>query len=164
MPQFYPIWLRCGNQHEIVRRHARLWRVNAAFFTTGAVATLIGCALVFTAKTGPLAIPSLLVLTVATALWVANNALRMSAVVDVATDDTPASHGWLALAESWTTTLWYIASVLILLAFLGLGLTTLTSSVLGAWIGWVMIASAVAPLGSIGADQLDSSPELLKFI
>lgn len=56
-------------------------------------------------------------------------------------------HGWLALAEAWTTALWFIASVLVLLAFAGLGVTTLTSAVLGAWIGWVMIASAVLSLG-----------------
>lgn len=147
MPQFFPIWTGRGNQHEIVRRHATLWRMNAALFTTSAVAVLIGCALVFTSKTGPFAVPSLLVLTVATALWVTNNALRMSAVVEVATDGAPTSHGWLALAEAWTTALWFIASVLVLLAFAGLGVTTLTSAVLGAWIGWVMIASAVLSLG-----------------
>lgn len=147
MPQFFPIWSGSRNQLEIVRRHATLWRVNAALFTTSAVAVLIGCALVFTSETGPLAIPSLLVLTVATALWVANNAMRMSAVVDVATDRTSASQGWLAFAESWTSALWLIASALVLLAFAGLGLTTLTSAVLGAWIGWVMIASAVLSLG-----------------
>lgn len=146
MPQFFPIWTGRGNQHEIVSRHARLWRVNAALFTTSAVMTLLGCALVFTSDTGPLAIPSLLVLTVATALWVANNALRMSAVVDAAMDRTPASHGWLEVAQSWSTALWFIASVLILLAFAGLGATTLTSAVLGAWIGWVMIASAALSL------------------
>jgi len=147
MPQFFPIWTGRGNQHEIVRRHAVLWRVNAALFTTSAVATLIGCALVFTSETGPLALPSLLVLTVATALWVANSAMRISAVVDVATDRTPASHGWLELAESWTTALWLIASALVLLAFAGLGLTTLTSALFGAWIGLVMIASALLSLG-----------------
>ena len=147
MPQFFPIWTGRGNQHEIVGRHATLWRVNAALFTTSAVAVLIGCALVFTSETGPLAIPSLLVLTVANALWVTNNAMRMSAVVDAATDSTPTSHGWLTLAESWTSTLWLITSALVLLAFAGLGLTTLSSAVLGAWIGWVMIASAVLSLG-----------------
>ncbi len=147
MPQFFPIWTGRGNQHEIVRQHATLWRVNAALFTISAVAVLIGCALVFISETGPFALPSLLVLTVATALWVANNAMRISAVVDVATDPTPTSHEWLALAESWTSTLWLIASALVLLAFVGLGVTTLTSAVLGAWIGWVMIASAVLSLG-----------------
>jgi hypothetical protein len=121
--------------------------VNAALFTTSAVATLIGCALVFTPETGPLALPSLLVLTVATALWVTHNAMRMSAVVDVAVNRTPVGHGWLELAESWTNALWLIASALVLLAFAGFGLTTLTSAVLVAWIGWVMIASAVLSLG-----------------
>ncbi|MFD6814093.1 hypothetical protein [Enteractinococcus coprophilus] len=147
MPQFFPIWSGRGNQLEIVARHAKLWRVNAVFFIISAIAVLFGCALVFTSETGPLAIPSLLVLAVATALWVANNAMRMSAVVDAATDRTPTSHGWFTLAESWTAALWQIASALVLLAFAGLGVTTLTSAVLGAWIGWLMIGSAVFSLG-----------------
>lgn len=71
-----------GDQLEIVGWHAKPRRVNAVFFIISAIAVLFGCALVFTSETGPLAIPSLLVLTVATALWVANNAMRMSAVVD----------------------------------------------------------------------------------
>src|SRR5690625_4037915 len=147
MPQFFPIWTGRGNQHEIVRRHAVLWRVNAALLTTSAVATLIGCALAFTVETGPLALPSLLVLTVATARWVSNRATLIRADLYVATDRTPASHAWLELAESWTTSLWMIASALVLLSFAGLGLTSLTSALFGAWLGLVMLAAALHSLG-----------------
>lgn len=100
MPQFFPIWSGKGNELEIVRRHTALWRVNAVLFTSSAVAVLIGCALVFTSETGPLAIPSRLVWTVAAALWVANNAMRMSAVVEIATDGMAASRGWVMIASA----------------------------------------------------------------
>lgn len=143
MPQFYPVWAG-QDPLAVIGAHAGLWRVNAVLFLGSAIATLVGVALAVPTSSSPLAVPSLLVLTTATALWSFELALRLSVVPAVAQDRTSEGEAWLNVAQSWSATAWYIAAVLLILAFAGIGAIIVTTALMPVWVGWVTLASAVA--------------------
>ncbi|GAB2566045.1 hypothetical protein [Leucobacter ruminantium] len=140
-PQFFPIWRGQGDPLEIVAQHTTLWRVSVTLFLASAVATLLGCVLVFAPGRGPFWLSGVILLGVATPLWVLNLAARLSIVPSVARDRTPETETLLALVQSLTAVAWYVVAFLIAAAFAGFGADTLTTGSLPAWAGWFCLGS-----------------------
>ncbi|MGB4135919.1 MAG: hypothetical protein WA971_05115 [Microbacterium sp.] len=154
-PQFFRVWMGASDSLDVVAQHAALWRVNALFFLVGAVATLVGCVLVFASEHGPLASSALVLLTIATALWAMSLAVRMSVVPDVALHRSPQADSLLAMLQSVAAAAWGVAAVLLILAWVGIGAEVLTSAMLPAWVGWVCLGwSALAAVWYIATRDM----------
>lgn len=146
MPQFFPVW-NGSDAFGAVERHSTLWQWNVVLFLVSAVTTLCGIALVFPAGSSALALPTLLMLAVATALWAASNALRISAGTAVPRHRTPGGEAWLALAQSWAVAMWHIAGAMLVAVFASVGAMVLTTGILAAWSGWVTLGAVVLSTG-----------------
>lgn len=141
-PGLYPVWFR-RDALGVIGRRPVLWRVNAVLFLASATAALVGLALVFGASTDPFAAPALLLLCMGTALWAIDTGLRLSVVDRVARHRDAYGERLLELLQSWSNAIWYHAAAVLILAFAAMGVVILSTGVLDAWAGWMLLGSAL---------------------
>ena len=120
LPSLYPVWTaRAVNAVGIIAQHRGTWRLANVLFAAGAGLTLAGLAALTgrlnarPAATGILPTVALTLMALASALWLANLAFRLTVTMRVA--GAVANGGtvpdWYEDINAWTGGLWSIAAL-----------------------------------------------------
>jgi len=154
IPALYPVWTARGiNAIPLIAQHRGTWQLANWLFVAGAVLTLAGLGALAPLLNRPThsALPStaLTLMTLASTLWIANLAFRLTITVRTAdlTSAGSATPDWYEHVNAWTGGLWYAAALTGGLATIGYGLATTGGAVLPAWTGWTAIGLGVVMLG-----------------
>jgi hypothetical protein len=150
LPALYPVWTGRGDPMTVIGQHRGTWQLANWLFAAGAGATLAGLgALTGVVDRRPAdgAVPAaaLVLMALASTLWLANLAFRLTVTVRVV--DSAAVPDWYPHLAAWTGGLWAAAALAGALAMLGYGVTVRTSAILPAWTGWFAIGSGALMLG-----------------
>jgi hypothetical protein len=155
LPSLYKVWLANGiNAVSLISQHRSAWQLANWLFAIGAGLTLAGLAALTAAlngrpSTGPLPTSALLLATLASTLWIANLAFRLT--VTVRAVDTFSASGavpdWYEPVSAWTGAMWSAAALAGGLSMLGYGVAVARTSMLPSWTGWLAVGIGVVMLG-----------------
>lgn len=153
LPSLYPIWVARGvNAVTLIGQHRGTWQVANWLFAIGAGLTLAGMGTLTRLLNHPLAGAATVLMTLASTLWIANLAFRLT--VTVQTADAVSGGGavpdWYEQVNAWTGGLWYAAALTGAVAIIGYGVavTAVTGGgVLPPWTGWLAVGFGVLMLG-----------------
>jgi hypothetical protein len=154
LPSLFPVWTARGvDALPIIGQHRGSWQVANWLFATGAGLTLAGLGaltVLFSRPAGStLPTAALTLMAVATTLWIANLAFRLTATVRAAgsvSDGAPVPD-WYEQVNAWTGGLWYAAALTGGSAMIGYGLAAAAGQVLPGWTGWLAVGLGVLMLG-----------------
>ncbi|TWP50909.1 hypothetical protein FKR81_17665 [Lentzea tibetensis] len=166
LPSLLPVWRARGvDAVAIIGQHVGAWQLSSWLFAVGAALTLAG----FGALNGVLerttwSNAGLALMTLATALWMANLAFRLTVTVRVA--EAVRAGGpvpeWYEPINAWTGGLLAAAAVTAGLALLCYGVTVLDGVTLPSWTGWLGIGFGVLVLGLLAATN--NVPPILLYL
>ena|SRR5436190_21673783 len=147
IPSLYPVWTARGvDAVALIARHRGSWQVANVLFAVGAGLTLAGlAALTSLLDRQPLPTVGLTLMALASALWLANLAFRLTVTLRVSGRATVPD--WYEDVNAWTGGLWSIAAVAGALAMLCYGFAVTGSRLLPGWTGWVAVGIGVLMLG-----------------
>lgn len=120
------------------------YRLSSVLFAVGAALTIAGFGALTRLLGGPVAQAGLILMSVATALWLSNLAFRLTVTLRVAADGGPVP-SWYAPMSAWTVGLLATAAVLAGCALLCYGVAVL--SVWPRWAGFTALAFGAGVLG-----------------
>jgi hypothetical protein len=153
LPALYPVWLARGaDALMLIGQHRGAWQWANWLFGVGTGLTVAGLA----------ALTTLALIVLASTLWTASLAFRLTVTVSVA-DAASAGHAapdWYEPVNAWVGALWYAAALLGAAATIGYGLTVRGADVLPGWTGWLAIAVGVFMFGLFAVTR-DVPPVLL---
>jgi hypothetical protein len=155
LPSLYQVWLARGiNAVSLISQHRGTWQVANWLFAVGAGLTLAGLA-ALTAQLnrrpsiGPLATSALILMTLASTLWMANLAFRLT--VTVRAVDALAAGGavpeWYEPLNAWAGGMWSAAALTGGLSMIGYGFAVPRAGMLPGWTGWLAVGLGVVMLG-----------------
>jgi hypothetical protein len=168
LPALYPVWMARGvHTLALIGQHRSAWQLANWLFAAGAALTLAGLAAltaVVGRQPGAGALPTtaLGLMVLASTLWTANLAFRLTVTVH-AVDAVSAGHpvpDWYEPVNNWVGALWYAAALSGAAATIGYGLAVVGGGVLPGWTGWLAIAVGVFMLGLFAVTR-DVPPVLL---
>jgi hypothetical protein len=168
LPALYPVWMARGvHALTLIGQHRGAWQLANWLFAAGAGLTLAGLAAltaVVSRQPGAGALPTtaLGLMVLASTLWIANLAFRLTATVRVV-DAVSAGHAvpdWYEPINNWVGALWYAAALSGAAATIGYGLVVAGGGVLPGWTGWLAIGVGVFMLGLFAVTR-DVPPVLL---
>jgi hypothetical protein len=154
LPSLYPVWIARGvNAITLISQHRGAWQVANWLFAVGAGLTLAGLAALTALLNrqptiGALPTVALALMTLASTLWTANLAFRLTVTVQAAAvSNGGAVPDWYEPLNAWAGALWYAAALTGASAMIGYGLAAAYGSVLPGWTGWLAVALGVVILG-----------------
>jgi hypothetical protein len=168
LPALYPVWLARGDTAlTLIGQHRGAWQWANWLFGVGAGLTVAGLAALTTLinrlpSTGAPAAAALALMVLASTLWTANLAFRLTVtmhVADVASTGR-AVPDWYQPVNAWVGALWYAAALLGAAATIGYGLTIRGGDVLPGWTGWLAVSVGVLMFGLFAVTR-DVPPVLL---
>jgi hypothetical protein len=150
IPSLYPVWTARGvNAVTLIGQHRGTWQVANWLFAAGAALTLAGLGVLTRLLNHPLGGAALTLMTLASTLWIANLAFRLT--VTVRTADLVSGGGsvpeWYEQVNAWAGGLWYAAALTGAVALVGYGVAVTGGGVLPAWTGWLAVGFGVLMLG-----------------
>jgi len=164
----YPVWMARGvHALTLIGQHRGDWQLANWLFAAGAGLTLAGLAALTAAASrrpgaGALSTTALGLMVLASTLWIANLAFRLTVTVR-AVDAVSAGHAppdWYEPINNWVGAMWYAAALSGAAATIGYGLVVVGGSVLPGWTGWLAIGIGVFMLGLFAVTR-DVPPVLL---
>ncbi len=168
LPALYPVWTARGvNAVTLIGQHRGTWQLANWLFAAGAGLTLAGLGsltalLARRPGTGTLPMAALALTALASTLWLANLAFRLT--VTVRTVDTVAGGGavpdWYEHVNAWTGGLWSAAALTGGVAMIGYGLSVVAGGALPGWTGWLAVGFGALMLGLFAITR-DVPPFLL---
>jgi hypothetical protein len=155
LPALYPVWIARGvNAIPLIGQHRGTWQLANWLFAIGAVLTLAGLAALAGllnrhTTTGTMPSVALTLMALASTLWTANLAFRLSVIVGITDTATAggAVPGWYEPVNAWTGAMWSAAALTGALAMIGYGLATTAGQVLPGWTGWLAVGFGVLIVG-----------------
>lgn len=169
LPSLYPIWTARGvDAVSLIAQRLGTWQLANWLFLAGAGLTMAGLAALTAmlqrqpASTATTPTAALALMILASTLWIAVLAFRVTVTVRVA--DTVANGGavpdWYEQINAWTGGLWAAAALTGGLAMAGYGVTVAAGDVLPGWTGWLAVGISVFMLGLFAVTR-DVPPLLL---
>jgi hypothetical protein len=146
LPSLYPVWTaRAVDAVGIIAQHRGIWRLANVLFAVGAGLTLAGlAALTGRLSGGPTTTVALTLMALASVLWLANLAFRLTVTMRVAgaVADGGTVPDWYEDVNAWTGGLWSVAALAGALATVCYGLAIVGAGPVGAlpaWTGWLAL-------------------------
>jgi hypothetical protein len=168
IPSLYPVWMARGvNAVTLLSERRETWQVANWMFAVGGWLTLAGLAgltslLNRQPGTGPASTVALTAMALASTLWTATLAFRLTVTVRVldTVRNGDAVPEWYEPLNGWAGGLWNAAALIGAVALVGYGLAVVGGSVLPGWTGWVALGFGVVMLGFFALTR-DVPPILL---
>ncbi|MFS8096331.1 hypothetical protein LFM09_04250 [Lentzea alba] len=145
LPSLLPVW-RAGavDAVRMIGENLGAYQVSSVLFAVGAALTLAGLGALTRLLGGPVAVTGLVLMSVATALWLGNLAFRLTVTVQMAREGGVVP-SWYVAMNAWTVGLLAVAAVLAGLALLCYGV-----AVLNVWPRWAGFVALVFGAGVLG--------------
>jgi hypothetical protein len=168
LPALYPVWLARGaGALTLIGQHRGAWQLANWLFGIGAGLTVAGLAALTTLAdrqpgTGALSAMALALMVLASTLWTANLAFRLTVTINAA-DAAAADRAvpdWYQPVNAWVGALWYAAALLGAAAMVGYGLAVRGGDLLPNWTGWLAVSVGAFMLGLFAVTR-DVPPVLL---